>query len=349
MRARRRALGRRAVAGRSHLPRNLLVDVTGNTHRAEFCIDKLYSPDTADGPARAGRVPRLRDAAARADEPDAAVAAAGAGRRGSGASRTAASLVRWGTPLHDRFMLPHFVVAGFPRRDRRPATAPDTRCEADWFAPHFEFRFPRYGRSAARRHRARTATGHRALARARRGAGAAAARRATSIRRSSGCRCKVARPETRAPRRRVQRPPRSAAPDRAARRIRRRRPVSGLAAAVAACTRRFRCTRRWCSRSSTHGPAARSAVARITWPIPGGRNFETRFPVNSYEAESRRLARFSELGHTPGPVAIPAARTRSRVPADPRPQARLVTRRSSMIACCFGRGSTTDDAASRLS
>ena len=123
--------------------RNLLVDVTGNTHRAEFCIDKLYSP----GQRRRGRLglrraARLRDAAARAHEPGAAAAAARAGRAVLARARTATRSMRWGTQLHDRFMLPHFVAAGLRRRDRATCSAPAIAFEPEWFAPHFEFRFP---------------------------------------------------------------------------------------------------------------------------------------------------------------------------------------------------------------
>ena len=88
--------------------RNLLIDLTGNTHRAEFCIDKLYSPDMPTG--RLGLVelrgfempPHARD------EPGAATARAGLGRAVLEAA-VPRPLIHWGTRLHDRFLLPHCV------------------------------------------------------------------------------------------------------------------------------------------------------------------------------------------------------------------------------------------------
>jgi len=150
-----RQLGLQRSAGESNLPwlvdrlfRNLLTDATGNTHRSEFSIDKLYAPEGAGG--------RLGLVEMRAFEmpPHARMSLAqhlllrGLVARFWKEPYTQ-ELVRWGTDIHDRWMLPHFCETDFKDviQDLRETGYP---FEFAWFAPHFEFRYPRIGEFSQR-------------------------------------------------------------------------------------------------------------------------------------------------------------------------------------------------------
>jgi uncharacterized protein (DUF2126 family)/transglutaminase-like putative cysteine protease len=123
--------------------RNILADMTGNTHRTEFSIDKMYAPDAIGG--RRGLVefrafempPHPQMSLAQTLLMRSAVAA-------FWQKPYERRLIRWGARLHDEFMMRHYVEQDF--RDALATLAEfGFPVNADWFAPHLEFRFPTIG------------------------------------------------------------------------------------------------------------------------------------------------------------------------------------------------------------
>jgi len=290
--------------------RDLLADGTGNTHRAEFCIDKLYSPDTSSG--------RLGLLELRAFEmpPHARMSLAQQLLVRAFVARFwkkpyADAPIRWGTRLHDRYLLPYYVETDFGLVIDELRTA-GYAMEADWFAPHIEFRFPVYGRVnyGGIEIELRQAIEPWYVLGEEPGGGATARFVDSSVERMqvrvtgliderycvtcNGRRLPLKSTGTQGDyvcgvRYRAWQPPRCLHPT-----------------------------------IPVHTPlvfdlvdlAAGRSIGGCTYHVghPGGRNYDT-FAVNSNEAEARRRARFLAFGHTPGKMAAPPVEENPEFPS----------------------------------
>ena len=279
------------------LLRHLMVDLTGNTHRAEFCIDKLYSPDAAS--RRLGLLElRAFEMPPHAQMSVVQMLLVRALIAKFWKTPYKGKLVRWGTELHDRFMLHHYVHADIQEVITELQEA-GYSFEMAWLEPFFEFRFPKLG--------------------------------ITNIQ-DIKLELRMAIEPWHVLGEEVTRTGTSRFVDSSVERLQVK--VSGLTDSryIVTCNGR----RLILHNTGTHGeyaggvryrawqpPSALHPTIGIHSPLvfdiidtwngraiggctyhvshPGGRHYDT-FPVNAYEAEARRVSRFGADGHTPGVI-----------------------------------------------